>query len=231
MDIRTFADVFTSPPRALAAAVERRSVVAPLLAATAAALVFAGALLPRLDVGRATLEQLERSGKVAELTPAQVAEAIASARKMGAVMGWAGAALGPAAVALATALFLWLGLRVAGARPAFAPALSVAAWSSLPVALGRLLGVPGVLRAQGVAPDGVACLLPWNLAYWIPETTRGAAAALAASVDLFALWGLGLLVVGAAQVAAVSRPRAAAVVLSLWVTGAALGSAAAAAAH
>ncbi|HEY7726689.1 MAG TPA: YIP1 family protein [Anaeromyxobacteraceae bacterium] len=231
MDLRTFADVFTAPPRGLAAAADRRSVAAPLLAATAAALVFAGALVPRLDPGRAALEQLERSGKVAELTPAQLADALASARKMGAVMGWAGAALGPAAVALATALFLWVGLRVAGARPAFAPALSVAAWSGLPVALGRLLGVPGALRAEAVAPGDVARLLPWNLAHWIPETTRGPAAALAASVDLFGLWGLALLVVGAAQVAAVTRPRAAAVVLSLWAAGAALGMAAAAAVH
>ena len=229
MDLRTFADVFTSPARGLGAAADHRSVAAPLAAATGAALVFAGALLPRLDVGRAALEQLERSGRAAEMTPAQLAEALATAQKMGAVMGWAGAALGPAALALLTALFLWVGLRVAGARPGFAPALSVAAWSAMPVALGRLLGVPGLLRVEAVAPDAVARLFPWNLAHWIPDATRGPAAALAGTLDLFGLWGLWLLVVGSAQLAAVSRQRAGAVVFSLWAAGAALAMAAASA--
>jgi hypothetical protein len=231
MDLRTFADVFASPARGLSAAAERRSFVAPLVAATAAALVFAGTLLPRLDIGRATQEALDRSGKAAEMTPAQLGDALATARKMGAVMGWAGAALGPSTAALVAALFLWVGLRVAGARPGFAPAFSVAAWSALPVALGRLLGVPGILRAEAVAPDAVARLLPWNLAHWIPDATRGPAAALAGAVDLFGLWGLWLLVVGSAQVAAVSRPRAAAVVFSFWAAGTALAMAAAGAAR
>lgn len=224
--LRTLLGVFASPGRALPLAAAERRVVAPLLLAALASLAFSAAYVPRVDWERAAEQRLS-GGEGGQMTPHEREEKVAQARKLGAVTSFGGAALGPALSAVAVALFLWLGFRVAGTSPGFLPALAVAAWGLLPVALGRLLSIPAVARAEGLLPDGVVRLLPWNGAYWLPPGARPPLQAAAASLDLFGLWSALLLVLGMAAVAGASRRRAAAVVVVLWLAVVAAGMAAA----
>jgi hypothetical protein len=225
--LHTLLGVFASPARTLPAAAAERRVVVPVVAATVASLALAAALVPRIDWERAARDQLE-GPEAAQMTPHEREEKVAQARKLGALSGYGGAAAGPVLRALAVALFLWMGFRVAGTRPAFGPALSVAAWGLLPASLGRLLAIPAVVRAEGLVPDALPRLLPWNGAYWLPAGAPPAAAAASTSLDLFGLWSAALLVLGMAAVAGASRARAAAVVGALWLGLSAAGMAAAA---
>lgn len=227
---RTLLGLLASPGRALTEAAERRSVLSPLLAATAASLLFTSTLVPRVDWERVTREKLDQApeAEVAQMTPHDREEAVTQQRRMGWVLGYAGAALGPAAGALAAAVLLWLGFRVAGARPAFPPTLAVAAWGLLPVWLGQLLAIPAVLRAGDLVPRVVPQLLPWNASWLLPLGARGPVLAAASSVSLFSLWSLFLLAAGMAAVAGTSRARSAATVAALWSAYVALGMAAAA---
>lgn len=228
---RILADLFVSPARALSAAAGRRSFLPPILIATAASLAFAAVLVPRVDWERMARIQLDRLPDAAQLTPHEAEEKVATVRKLGAVSGYGGAAVGSAAAALLTALGLWAGLRVAGARPEFAPSLAVASWGLLPGAAGRLLLVPAVLARPAVDPRAVGALAPWSAAWFLPAGASPPLVALASSASLFALWIAVLLAVGMAQVAQVSRARAGAVVAVLWAlaTGAQMLAAGAAA--
>jgi hypothetical protein len=222
--VRLFLDALVSPARALAAAAERRTVLPPLVAATAASLLLSLALVPRIDFERGALDRIESQPDAADVTPHQKEEQLASARKLGAVSGYAGAALGPAAIAFAAALFLWVAFRVAGASPGFAPTMSVAAWALLPRALESLLLLPAALRSGSLSPDAVARLAPWSAAFWLGEV-RPPLASLASSLNLFGLWSAALLCLGMASVAGTSRARSAAVVIAMWAALVASGMA------
>ncbi len=211
---RLFLDAFAAPS-ALGAAAARRTLLVALCATTAASLLLSLALVPRIDFERAALDKIEGQPDAAELTPHQKAEQAASARKLGAVSGYAAAALGSAVTALGAALFLWVAFRVAGASPAFAPTLAVSAWALLPRALESLLLLPAALRAHSIAPEAVDRLAPWSAAFWI-GAARPPVASLAASLNLFGLWSAALLCLGMAGVAGTSRARSAAVVAALW---------------
>lgn len=224
--LRLFADVFTSPGRGLPAAAARRSFVPALLAATLASLIFAAVLVPRIDFERLVTDRMGGS----ELTPHQLSEAVATARKLGAVSAYGGAVVGAAGSALVVAFALWLGFRVAGARPGFVPSLAVSAFALLPKSVEALATIPAVLQRATVDPQGLGRLQPWTALHWVGEGVRGPAAAVAASANLFSLWTAALLGLGMAAVAGVGRARAFAVVGVLWALAIAAGMAAAGAA-
>lgn len=212
---RLFLDALAAPSP-LGAAAARRTLLVALCATTAASLLLSLALVPRIDFERAALDKIESQPDAAEVTPHQKAEQAASARKLGAVSGYAAAALGSAVTALGAALFLWVAFRVAGASPAFAPTLAVSAWALFPRALESLLLLPAALRAHSIAPEAVDRLAPWSAAFWLGAGARPPVASLAASLNLFGLWSAALLCLGMAGVAGTSRTRSAAVVAALW---------------
>jgi len=225
-----FLDALASPGRAFAAAVERRSIVPPLLASTLASLLLAAALLPRLDFDRAALDLLDASPNAADVTPFQREEAVASARKLGAVVTIAGAAAGPALSAVGLALFLWLAFRVAGTRPGLRDTLVVSSWALLPRALEALLSLPAALSAPAVDPQAVARLGPWTAGWFLTPGVQPPLLALATSANLFAVWSAVLLAIGMAPVAGATRARSGAVVALVCAALVAVGMAAAGAA-
>jgi hypothetical protein len=224
---RLFLDLFSSPSRALSEVAERRSVLPPVLVATAASLLLAFALVPRLDFEGAALDRLEAGPGAAEVTPHQREEQMISARKLGTISGYTGAALGTAFTALGVALALWLAFRVVGSRPAFLPTLAVTAWALVPKALEALLLLPAALRTPTLPPDAAGRLAPWSGAFFAGPGLRAPLASLLGSLNLFTLWSAVLLALGMALVSQVSRRRAGAVVGALWSFAVAAGMAAA----
>jgi hypothetical protein len=168
-------------------------------------------------------KQFDKLPASAQMTPHETEEKVATVRKLGAVSSYGGAAVGSAAMALITAFFLWMGLRVAGARPAFLPSLAVTSWALLPGVLARLLLLPALLARQSIDPQAIGAMAPWSAAWFLPHGARPALLALASSVNLFALWMAVLLAIGMAIVAQVSRARAGVVVGVLWALATAAG--------
>ncbi len=227
--LHLFQDAFASPGRAFAAAVERRSFLPPLLAATLASLLLAAALLPRLDFDRAALDLLDRSPNAADVTPHQREEAVVSARKLGTVLTLVGSAAGPALGAVGLTLFLWVAFRVAGTSPGFRDTLVVTSWALLPRALESLLSLPAALSAASVAPEALARLGPWSAGWFVSPAAHPPLLSLASSANLFSLWSAGLLAIGMAPVAGASRARSGAVVAMVCAALLAVGMAAASA--
>ena len=216
-DGHVIARTLSSPAVGLARAIERRRSLTALAAATLAALAFAAVAAPRVDHERAAARELERRPKAAEMSPHDREEAIATARKVGQLATWAGAAAGPALAALGAAAALFLAFRVAGTRPAPRETFAVAAHGLLPIWLARLLAIPAVIARAPVPAEEVDRLLPASAAALLPLGAPAALARALSGLDLFALWAAVLVATGMARASGASRRRAAVVVGLLYV--------------
>jgi hypothetical protein len=221
--VQLFADALLAPARGLPAAAERRAVAAPLLAATFASLLLAAVATPRVDFEGPALDEMDREARrdpqaAQQLTPHEVEEKLAQARKLGAVRSYAAGALGPGLAAVGAALALMLAFRVAGSRPPFGATLAASSWGLLPIALRSLLLLPAVSRMRGAAPGDVERALPSSLGAVLAATAPARLVALAYAVDLFSLWAVALVALGMAHAAGTTRARAVAVVAILWVS-------------
>ncbi|HSD21972.1 MAG TPA: YIP1 family protein [Anaeromyxobacter sp.] len=214
------AHALAAPGRGIAEAAERRRALTALCLATAASLVFAAVALPRLDYEAAARARV-RGAEALEQTQFQREEAVATARKLGHITGWAGAALAPTLLAAGAAVLLFAGFRVAGTRPGFKETYAVAAHGMLPIWLAGLLAIPAVLARAPLPPDDLPRLLPSSLAAIVPRAAPPLVAALSA-VDLFALWAVALVATGMARASGASRARAFTVTLVLYAACVAL---------
>jgi len=213
----------TRPDQGLGAVATRRRSLTALALATLASLLFAAAAVPRTDFSLGPTAGAKGDGSPAEeLTPHQQEEARLQAQKVGAVAGYARAALGPAVTVLLSALALWLAFKVAGTRPDLKGTLAVSTHALLPVFLSPLLAIPAIIQKAPVAPQEVGRLLPSSLAALLPPGGSPVLAAAASSFDLFTLWTVVLLVLGMAKLTGATRRRATAVVLLLWAAQIAL---------
>jgi hypothetical protein len=211
---------FVAPSRGLSAAVARRRSLSALLLATLAALAFAAAAVSRVDYERAAAVRLEAvtepGEKAAELTPHEREKALATARKLGQVAGWAGAALGPALAATAAAAFLWLGFRLAGTRPAFRDTFAGTTHGLLPVSLAKALSIPAAVARAPIPAEEVGLLLPSSAAALLPPGAPAALGGVLGALDLFALWSVALVAIAMARASGASRRRAAVVTAILY---------------
>jgi hypothetical protein len=213
----------TAPSRGFGEAVERRRAVTALAVATAASLLLAAVALPRIDWDAAAAAKLAAAGPQAQdTTQHDREEAVVTARKLGHIAGWAGAAVSPSLLALGAAAFLFVGFRVAGTRPGFKETLAVAAHGMLPSWLGALLAIPALVVRAPVAPDALARLLPSSAAAFLPSGAPPPLTAGLSSIELFTIWGVALVAIGMARASGASRARAFAVTIVLFVAYVAL---------
>lgn len=213
----------TAPSRGLGDAILRRRSATALAVATLASLLVASVALPRVDWEAAGAAQLDARGPQAqELTQHDREEAVATARKVGHVAGWASAAFLPSLFALGAAVFLFLGFRVAGTRPGFGETFAVAAHGMLPVWLGGVLAIPALVRRAPVPPDELPRLLPSSLAALLPRGSPAPLVAALSAAELFTLWALVLVATGMARASGASRARAFTVTAVLFLSYVAL---------
>jgi hypothetical protein len=205
------------PSTQLPRAAEARRWLVPLLFATAASLLFSIVAVPRLDMERDVVDALERSGATAQMTPHELETKVEQGKKVTALAMYTGGAFGTALSGLASALFLWLGFRVAGSKPGFPQTFTVAVYGLVPAAIAGLLAVPALLLRGSVTTQQLAALLPSSPAALLPPGTKGPVASLLAALDVFTLWGVWIVAAGMAGVARVSLRRSLATVLVLWL--------------
>ncbi len=208
----------TRPSASLSALVARPRAAVALALATAAALLSAAVVIPRTDYGRGESPPAETDGQPApEPTQYERELSATTARKLGELGDWAGAALLPTLLAVGAAGALSLGFRVAGAGASFRPALAVTAHGMLPIWISRLLAVPAALAHAPVPRGDVASLLPSSPAALLPAGGPPVLAGALGGLDLFALWAVWLVALGMARITGASRARAVATTAVLYV--------------
>jgi Yip1 domain len=216
-DGTVIARTFATPSLGLASAAERRRSATAIALGTAAALAFAAVAAQRVDYEHARARELDRDPKAAEMTPHDREEALATARKVGAISAWASGATQPALWTLGAAIALFAAFRVAGTRPGLRDTFAVAAHGLLPIWLAKVLAIPAVLARAPVRAEELDRLLPSSPAALLAADAPPALLGALGALDLFALWAAALVAAGMARASGATRRRSAAAVALLYV--------------
>lgn len=211
--------ILTAPRQGFATLEGRSDWVAPIGVLVVLSVILTASIGHRVGWRAVIEKRLENNPRVAELTPEQRQQMLAQAERSAPVVGYAGAVVGQVLGVVVTAGALWAVFALGfGAAMPFSLAVSVASYGFLPLALQVLIGI-GVVWLGPPENLNLENLVASNVAAFLAATSPAWLRTLAASVDLFTLWTLGLLIIGfpIATGNAVSRGRSRAAVLSLWL--------------
>ncbi len=208
----TLPRTLTDPGDGVAAAVERRRILWPLLALMAATAFAGAAFALRWDPAPGILQKLEMSGQLKGMPEAELVEQITTAGRLKLVTGIASGVFLTPLVVLGIAILLAVVAWLLGKKAPFAALFSASAVGMLPVALQRGLWGVVALCQLGVTEDRARHLLPSSIGAWVhgggPRLDR-----LLDSLDLFHL--VAALLIGLGFAAATGMRRRAGVWLGV----------------
>jgi hypothetical protein len=138
-------------------------------------------------------------------------------RKVGWIIGDAGAVLAPFLITLLVALVLWAACQAFGWEVRFPQSLGVTAHAFFPAILATLALLAALWNRDTIDPERVGDVLHTNLGFLFDPATDKVLHGLAASLDLFSFWAMALLVLGLSFAARAPRARVAMLVGSLWL--------------
>ena len=210
-----------SPGKTFRSIAERPTWVVALLVLAALGMAMGLAVNQRLDQREMITRQMEKFG--AEMTEAQIDEAVERAENPGPLMrslSVVGGFAGHAIAYLIFAFLFWLVFKLMGSEMTYKSSLSTALHASVPAGIVFLLSIPLVLSRSSVGPEvmteGVLASSP---AAFMPEGTSALVKAALGGLDFFTLWVLVLTVIGYRTVAKVSTTAAVAVAVLFWLLG------------
>jgi|GEM_PF-293345 len=210
MTALTLSRTLTDPGEGVAAAVQGRRILWPLLALMASTAFAGAAFALRWDPAPGILKKLEMSGQLKGMPEAELLEQITTAGRLKLVTSIASGVFVTPLVVLGIAVALALVAWLLGKKAPFPALFSASAVGMLPVAVGRALWGLVALSQLGVTEERAGHLLPSSLGAWVhaggPTMRR-----LLDSFDLFQLLAALLIGVGFAAATGIRRRT------GLWV--------------
>lgn len=159
----------------------------------------------RWNAAPAVSAELRAEGEFSKISEQEFQELVARKQRTrlvaGVVDGLFGVPFRLGALALSLSLVAWL----IGRSLPLGKAWQVAALTAVPVSLAHFALAAAVLRQGALELKQVEGLLPSHLGAWL--RAEGPLAELYRAVDLFQLWGVGLVGLGFAEGAGISRTR------------------------
>lgn len=207
------AGVFGSPGPTFASIARRPGWVLPIVIATLLSIAATAAVLPRIDFDTAVRERLAARGVT---MPEERVERIVDAQKKFSGLGYVWALLANLLITLGLAAVFWVSFKAFGWDVAFRQSFGITSHALLPYIGTSMLLILFVTRLDLVNPADLGDLTHSNLGFLVDRHEHAALHSLAASIDVFTFWVLGLLVIGFAIAARVPRKKAAILILSLW---------------
>jgi Yip1-like protein len=207
------AGVFGSPGPTFASIARRPGWVLPLAISTLLSIAATAAVLPRIDFDAAVRERFAAKGAT---VPEEKIEQIVDAQKRFSGLGYVWAALANTVIALILATVFWVSFKAFGWDLAFRQSFGVTSHALLPYIGTSMLLILFVTRLDLVNPADLGDLTKSNLGFLVDRHANPVLHSLAASIDVFTLWVLALLVIGFAAATMVPRKRAATLIGSLW---------------
>lgn len=204
-----------SPEKTFRSIAERPTWVVPLLLLVLITSLVGYQVGQRVDFEQQIRQQMaEREGVSEE----QIQRSVDFMEKFGRILFLAPAVLSPVIYLLIALVFL-VALRLSGSDIRFSQSFSVTLHAMVPWVIHGLLSYPLILRQETLDPEALerGGVLMSNLAALAPEGSGKVLLALLASLDLFSIWTLVLLIIGYRAVARVSTTTATAVTLTLWL--------------
>jgi hypothetical protein len=212
--------VFIEPGETFEDIARKPSWIAPLLLLILVSVSVVETILMKVGASQIALQSIQRSGRGAQMDPAQLDQIAArSAAVMRIAM--------PASAVLGTPLFMLvvagIGLLILnvffGQRAKFKQVFSVACYADLPSILGAVMAVAVLLFGDANAFN-VQAPAPTNPGFFMnPLTASHALFALASSLDVVVFWFMALLAIGFSRVVQkkVKTPTIFMTLLGAWV--------------
>lgn len=206
------AGVVVSPVETFRDIAARPDVAFPLILVFILTLVTTMVTFPRIDFEPAWREQFEKQ----KMSEEKIEAMVANLSKFQQVLAIGGTVAGLVFL-LAMAGVLLVAFKVMGGEGTFRPALSIVAYAWIPQVIAGLLAIPLIIRRGSVAPQELPTVMKSNLGFLADPATNTTLFAILSSIDVFMIWTLILLVLGFSSMSRFSRPKTAAMVISLWV--------------
>lgn len=205
------AGVFGSPGPTFESIARRPGWVLPILIATVLSIAATAAVLPRIDFDAAVRDRLAERN-----LPEERIEQIVEQQKKFAGFGYVWAVIANTVIALILATVFFLSFKAFGWDLKFRQSFGVTAHAMLPLIGASMLLILFVTRLDLVNPADLGDVTRSNLGPFVDRQENPVLHSLAASLDVFTIWVLALLVIGFSIAAKVARKRAAILILSLW---------------
>jgi hypothetical protein len=175
------------------------------------------AIMPIMDWEAVVAQQADQMrARQPNLSDAEVDRMANMTRSMGQVMGYVGPILG-AIWWLIIAGVMLIAFRLFGGEGNFKQAFSATLYSWMPLTILSIVTTI-VARARGsFDPTQAATIVKSNPAFLIDMKEQPVLFSLLSSIDLFTIWTVVLLIFGFAALSRLSRAKAAAIVISLWI--------------
>lgn len=215
--IARVAGVLFSPTRTFEAIRERPTWLVALVVVVLVSVVASYLVVSRLDVEEVVRDSIADSGR--QLSDEQIEGAIDIQEKLMPVFGIAGPLLVFPIACLLMALVIWVVLKMLGGEFPYKTSFATTVHGMIPAGVGSLLTIPVAMSRGELGYEEVktGSILASNLGSFASEGASKGLVSLLSSIDVFSIWSLILLTIGYAVVARVSRGKAAAVVVGLWV--------------
>lgn len=191
------AGVFFSPGETFDDIARKPNILAPLIVGILSTVAFSEVMIAKIGMERIVRAQLEQSGRISNMTPDQVDQAVAQGAKYGAIFThFVGLFAVPIVMLIIAAIGLGIVNLIFGAKTKFSTAYSVTCYANMVGVLGTLLGVVMMLFGDPEHFNANAPV-PTSLGFFLDQAhTSKPLFALATSLDLFTFWFLALLGIG-----------------------------------
>ena len=211
------AGVLFAPAETFDDIARRPDVVMPMLFLIIVSFITTAFIIPRLDFSNVIAQQAEvMKKKQPNMSDDDLERVGRITRSMGTVMGWLAPVLQIGIFAIVAGVLL-LAFNAFGARVTYGQAFSVTLYSWIPrVIQGVILTIVALVQGT-VDPTTMATVVKSNPAFLVEMSEHPVLFSLLASLDVFAIWGMILLIFGFAAAAKTTKARAAGIVIPLWL--------------
>lgn len=208
--------VLTNPVATFRAIAERPTWAAPLVALVVAIAVSSAVLAPKVDQEAFRDQMREQMESQGQQMPEEQLDTMAKFG-VGAIFGCS--FLVTLAIGFAAPGVILLLCNLLGGRIDYRTSLAVTLHGMMPFALLNLLYAAVAFGRESISPEELQMrsLLPSSLAVFAPEDTGPGLLTLLASIDLFSLWTVVLLILGYHVAARVSKGAATVAVVVPWL--------------
>ena len=174
--------------------------------------------LPKIDFEEISRAQIEASNR--QLTEAQIEQSVEIGAKFGSIMAMVSVIAGfPIGWAL-IALLMWVLVRMMGGLDlSYVQSLSTTVHSMAPWIVHSILTIPLLLTRSEITPEDIQTggVLKHGLGAFIES--EGATQQALNSINVFSIWTVVLLGIGFSVVGKISKGKAFAAAIALWVVG------------
>lgn len=173
--------------------------------------------MKRVDLEQFTRDQLRHNRFASKMSDAQMEEAVKSGKNANPYTRSAVTVPITAAWLLLVGLLYWVAFLAMGASLNYIKTMQVVAWAQVPYWINSLLAIGVFFLKDPNDLDPMNPVFSNPAAFIDKESVSGGVHALLGSLDLFGIWVLILYVLGFSALGRVSKGKAAAIVLAIFI--------------